>query len=41
MPPVAPQTDTEQKGYKNHGPERKERELRREEKQRTLSDDVV
>lgn len=41
VPPVAAQTDTEQKGYKNHGPERKEREHRREEKQRTLSDDVV
>lgn len=40
MPPVAVQTDTEQKGYKNHRPPSK-RENTREEKQYTLSGDVV
>lgn len=41
MPPVAAQTDAEQKGFKIHGLDREERKHRREEEKYILSDDVV
>lgn len=41
MPPVAVQTDTEQKGYKNHGPQSKRENTGERRSSTLLSDDVV